>query len=108
MAQPELNVPTLYGYALDFLLTALAGISVCYRISRPTQRAPDLRQSTPEPWWWESARFQTVCVAPSWFRQNGVVSSRPPAGNASRWAANESRAHQRNDVLRHANSSESV
>jgi hypothetical protein len=45
---------------------------------RPTQRAPD---------WWESARFQAVSLAWSWFRQNGVVSSRPPAGNASRWAA---------------------
>jgi hypothetical protein len=40
-------------------------------------RAPD---------WWESARFQEVCVAWSRFRQNGVVSSHPPAGNASRWA----------------------
>lgn len=47
-------------------------------IRHPTQRAPD---------WWESARFQAVFVAWSWFRQNGVVSSRPPAGNASRWAA---------------------
>jgi hypothetical protein len=37
--------------------------------------------------WWESARFQAFRVASSWFRQNGVVSSRPPAGNASRWAA---------------------
>jgi len=46
--------------------------------SRPTQRAPD---------WWESARFQAVCVAWSWFRQNSVVSSRPPAGNAHRWLA---------------------
>jgi outer membrane protein assembly factor BamB len=27
-------------------------------------------------------------VARSWFRQNGVFSSRPPAGNAHRWAAN--------------------
>ena len=44
---------------------------------RPTQRAPD---------WWESARFQAVCLAWSWFRQSGVVSSHPPAGNASRWA----------------------
>ena len=26
-------------------------------------------------------------MACSWFRQNGVVASRPPAGNASRWAA---------------------
>jgi hypothetical protein len=45
---------------------------------RPTQRAPD---------WWESARFQAVCVAWSWFRQSGVASSHPPAGNASRWLA---------------------
>ncbi len=44
----------------------------------PTPRAPD---------WWESARFQAVFVARSWFRQNGVVSSHLPAGNASRWAA---------------------
>ena len=42
---------------------------------RLTQRAPD---------WWESARFQAVCVASNWFRQNGVISSRPPAGNANR------------------------
>jgi hypothetical protein len=28
-------------------------------------------------------------MAWSWFRQNGVISSRPPAGNASRWAANK-------------------
>jgi len=47
-------------------------------MNRPTQRAPD---------GWESARFQAVCVASSWLRQNGVVSSRPPAGNANRWAA---------------------
>ena len=40
-------------------------------------RAPD---------WWDSARFQAFCVAWSGFRQNGVVSSRPPAGNAHRWA----------------------
>jgi len=25
-------------------------------------------------------------VASSWFQQNGVIASRPPAGNASRWA----------------------
>jgi hypothetical protein len=43
--------------------------------NRLTQRAPD---------WWESARFQAVCVAWSWFRQNSVISSRPPAGNANR------------------------
>jgi len=40
-----------------------------------TQRAPD---------WWDSARFQAVFVAWSWLRQNSVVSSRPPAGDASR------------------------
>ena len=40
-----------------------------------TQRAPD---------WWESARFQAISVAWSWFRQNGVVSSRPLAANANR------------------------
>jgi hypothetical protein len=34
--------------------------------------------------WWESARFQALCVAWSWFRQSGVISSRPPAGNTSR------------------------
>jgi hypothetical protein len=45
--------------------------------SSPTQRAPD---------WWESPRFQAVSFAQGWFRQSGVVSSRPPAGNASRWA----------------------
>jgi len=28
-------------------------------------------------------------VASSWFRQNSVVSSRPPAGNANRWAASK-------------------
>jgi len=33
--------------------------------------------------WWESARFQAVCVAWSWFRQGDVVSSHPPAGKPS-------------------------
>ena len=51
---------------------------------QPTQRAPDPRQSTSGPWWWESARFQAVCVAWSGFRQNGIVPSRPPVGNANR------------------------
>jgi hypothetical protein len=41
-------------------------------------RAPD---------WWESARFQALFLARSWLRQNGVASSHPPAGNASRWHA---------------------
>jgi hypothetical protein len=41
--------------------------------SKPTMRAPD---------WWESARFQAVRLAWSWSWQSGVVSSRPPAGNA--------------------------
>ena len=47
--------------------------------SRPTQRAPD---------WWESPRFQAVSLAQGWFRQNSVVSSHPPAGNAHRYTAN--------------------
>ena len=51
-----------------------------------TQRAPEPRQSAPGLAWWESARFQAVCVASSWFRQSGVASSRPcyATGNASR------------------------
>jgi len=28
-------------------------------------------------WWWESARFQALCVSSNWFPQSGVVSSRP-------------------------------
>ncbi len=44
----------------------------------PTMRAPD---------GWDSPRFQAVRVAGAWFRQSGVVSSRPPAGNAHRWVA---------------------
>jgi hypothetical protein len=43
--------------------------------TRLTMRAPDV---------WESAHFQAVSVAWSWFRQNGVISARPAAGNASR------------------------
>jgi hypothetical protein len=47
------------------------------------QRAPDK---------WDSARLQALCVAWSWFRESGVVSSRlvvelcrdTPAGNANR------------------------
>src|SRR5215208_1277250 len=39
----------------------------------------------------QRARFQAVCAASSWFRQNSVVSSHPPVPlkghNASRWAA---------------------
>jgi hypothetical protein len=50
----------------------------CAQNRRLTQRAPD---------WWDSARFQAFFVASSWFRQNSVVSSHPPAGNASRSAA---------------------
>ena len=34
----------------------------------------------------QRARFQAVCVAWSWFRQNGITSFHPPAGNAHRWA----------------------
>jgi hypothetical protein len=53
-------------------------IEFCATQKRLTQRAPD---------GWESPRFWALSVAGSWFRQSGVVSSRPPAGNASRWAA---------------------
>jgi protein-S-isoprenylcysteine O-methyltransferase Ste14 len=28
------------------------------------------------PWWWESARFQALLLASSWFRQSGGISSR--------------------------------
>jgi hypothetical protein len=52
-------------------------------VFRPTQRAPNpgkVRRGR----WWESARFQAVCVAWSWLRQSSVLPSRPPAGNASR------------------------
>ena len=54
-----------------------------------TQRAPD---------WWESARFQAVFVAGSWFRQGSVVLSRPPAGNASRWAVKSRKTKQSNNM----------
>ncbi len=43
---------------------------------------------------WESARFQAVCAAEAGFHQKGVVSSRPPAGNAHRWAFSHSETIQ--------------
>ena len=49
---------------------------------RPTQRAPD---------WWARAAKIGLHLASSWFRQSGVVSSHPPAGNANRWAAERAR-----------------
>jgi catechol 2,3-dioxygenase-like lactoylglutathione lyase family enzyme len=33
------------------------------------------------------AAFLGMFLAGGWFRQNGVISSRPPAGNANRWVA---------------------
>jgi hypothetical protein len=33
------------------------------------------------------AAFSSRFLGSSWFRQNGVLASRPPASNASRWAA---------------------
>jgi hypothetical protein len=51
-----------------------------------TPRAPEPRKAS-GPWWWESARFQAVFLAQGRFRQNGVLLSRPPAGNANRSAA---------------------
>jgi len=44
-------------------------------MSHLTKRAPD---------GWDSARFQALCVARSWFRQSGGVLSRPPAGTLYR------------------------
>ena len=50
----------------------------------PTQRASDN---------YDSARFQAICVARSWFRHSGVISSRPPAlitlTGALRWGATQ-------------------
>ena len=43
-----------------------------------TQRAAEV---------WESARFQAVCVAWSWFRQIDIVSTRPDSADAHRSAA---------------------
>ncbi len=57
--------------------------------SRLTPRAPD---------GWESARFMAGRVAGGWFRQNGILSSRPPAGNASRWVAIAKRLVVGNDA----------
>ncbi|RPI94204.1 MAG: hypothetical protein EHM40_07335 [Chloroflexi bacterium] len=45
--------------------------------ARHSPAARDLRRA---PDGWDSSRFQAACVASSWFRQNGVLSSRPPAG----------------------------
>jgi len=48
-----------------------------------SRRAPEPRQRTSGPWWWDCARpagSQAVCVAWSGFRQNGVVASRESAG----------------------------
>ncbi len=36
---------------------------------------------------WDAPRFPAVCMAGGWFRQKGVLSSHPPAGNACRWVA---------------------
>jgi hypothetical protein len=56
----------------------------------PTMRAPD---------GWESPRFQAVSLAQGWFRQNGVASSRPPAGNAPRWAAMLAARSKKEEIL---------
>ena len=45
---------------------------------QPAPTADRAYMLTPD--WWESARFQAVCVALSWFRQGGVISSRESAG----------------------------
>jgi hypothetical protein len=75
------SVTANFGYPLSVVkagigLYILKNCLLKSKISNcPTQRAPD---------WWESARFQAVFLASSWCRQSGVVSSRSPAGNASR------------------------
>ncbi len=46
---------------------------------RLTKHAPNPRWrlgATPGPWWWDSPRFQAVCVAQTRFRQSGAISSR--------------------------------
>ena len=52
---------------------------------QPALLADRIYMLTPD--WWDSPRFQAVFLAQGWFRQSGVISSHPPAGNASRWAA---------------------
>lgn len=78
-AEPQRSVP---GYAFPFT-------ELLQRIQKRARPQPALTADrvymlTPD--WWESARFRAVCVARSWFRQSGGVSSQPPTGNANRWA----------------------
>ena len=54
----------------------LGSVNAC----RLTMRAADK---------WESARFQAVCVASSFFRFRALLPLRPLAANAGRWAAAE-------------------
>jgi hypothetical protein len=64
-------------------------LNKCEHIQKRARRQPALmadRAYMLTPDWWESARFQAVDVAWSWVQQSGVLSSRPPAGNAHRWA----------------------
>ena len=68
-AGPSRSVP---GYAFPFP-------EQTKRIQKRARPQPALtadRACMLTPNWWESPRFQVVCVAWSWFRQNGVVSSR--------------------------------
>jgi hypothetical protein len=56
-------------------------------VHRGQARYDIVAQQSVHPDVWESARFQALFLAGSGFRQNGVISARPAAGNASRWAA---------------------
>ena len=72
---PTLMVNNKYGIAIEYRKFKIAAI----RQRRPTLRAPD--------WWGRTAQIG-LHLASSWFRQSGVISSHPPAGNANRWASN--------------------
>ncbi len=60
-----------------FVVFSVVSTRELFRECCPTPRAPD---------GWDAPRFLASCVASSWSRQNGIVSSSPPAGNAHRWA----------------------
>jgi len=60
-------------------------------INAAQHSVPEVHRDNPNPGkvrrdtWWESARSSSF-LRPGWFRQSGIILSRPPAGNANRWA----------------------
>jgi hypothetical protein len=62
------SVTANFGYPLSVVkagigLYILKNCLLKSKISNcPTQRAPDLRQSTPEPWWWDCCHKDSVRV----------------------------------------------